>query len=425
MAKQNKMEDRVEVIGRALSTETSEENGSPKIDSSKHTAKTGSETLNMCLGPKSTLPAPSNPKNTQENGQGSSTDAATDSKPTTRPESLHQTPSPTLSSPTSSRYVERTYEELSRMESPDWAKIYTPGKLGELGLQVENFDIEVYKPEMESREFHPPPGPGYKRNANGHKVRKPSCEEVLYIMLARVPGNRMRTTLLRHMLVEYERKTGGGRETGLNTVRQTLVKKDTFYKIVEGSKDECWWRLADVTEVHSKASGGRKKKARTSYGDERGDKGEKVGPKASPGSLTRRLRRLRSLFGKRKRKLARRAETSTRPSSRAKVSRDPGGLEKKTSKLRPQDLQIENMADSENIEKSAEQPKFSRSYLSLTKEKILKKFYTGSTGSGRTLAPIQDGPLYIQGEMPPRTHGATSWTEKFQEAFEKDRLHGK
>lgn len=84
---------------------------------------------------------------------------------------------------------------------------------------------------------------------------------------------------------------------------------------------------------------------------------------------------------------------------------------------------MEDKVDRESIEKDAGHPEFSRSYFSLPK--LLKKPYTGSAGSGKRLVPTQDGPLYIQGEMPHVTQGAISWKERFKKARERNGLRGK
>lgn len=145
--------------------------------------------------------------NIQTSVERPSTAMPTTSQRMMHPASLGQTPSPTQPSPSTRKYVPRSYQELSEMKSPDYAKKYISGSLGELGLKVKDFDIVVEKPEMNGREFHPPPEPKYERNEKDQRVRKPSCEEVLYLILTRVPGNRMKTDPLRNMFVEYMGKT--------------------------------------------------------------------------------------------------------------------------------------------------------------------------------------------------------------------------
>ncbi|KUJ06485.1 uncharacterized protein LY89DRAFT_726526 [Mollisia scopiformis] len=148
-----------------------------------------------------------------------------------------------------SRYMERTYDDLAKMDSPRWAEVYEPGHLADLGLKVGDFGFD-YQKLIEPTYLKSP-----FLTTNQRIVQATSWRQRLYVLLKRVPGNRMKIKVLHRMVQEWEGI--GCTNTTFQTCSAALTRKPEFYW-EPAETGRCWWLIAHEGKEYEKASGGRK-----------------------------------------------------------------------------------------------------------------------------------------------------------------------
>lgn len=181
----------------------------------------------------------------------------------------HLALTPPLTGGELSLYVERTWQERSSMLTPHWAEIYEAGHLEELGLKTGVFDVDYDKLRAPDHLRLPDPETIRKRIRHGPHVqgtvlRAETIELQLYVLLKRIPGNRMKLDAIYQITLEWtgEDRKPPAKKSFRGSCKSTLSRNDQFFWM-EDEKDpngEAWWSVGERSKKYEKGSGGRKHK---------------------------------------------------------------------------------------------------------------------------------------------------------------------